>query len=52
MTQAGLAANTGVARRTIMNIEQGRTHPSIFLAYRLAAALCVSVTILFPGGKN
>jgi len=48
MTQTELAARAGVSRATVMNIEFGRSHPSILLAYRLAAALGVSVTMLFP----
>jgi putative transcriptional regulator len=47
MTQEQLARRIGVTRQTVMSIEIGRTTPSIFLAYRLAAVLNVSVTELF-----
>jgi putative transcriptional regulator len=47
MTQEPLAKQTGVARQTIINLERGRTIPSIFLAYRIAAVLDVPVTDLF-----
>jgi putative transcriptional regulator len=47
LTQEDLARQTGVTRQTIMNVEHGRTGPSIFLAYRIAAALDVPVTTLF-----
>jgi len=47
MTQQDLATRVGVSRQTIMNIEFGRTHPSILLAYRIADALGISVTDLF-----
>jgi putative transcriptional regulator len=47
MTQQELATLAGVSRQTILNIEYGRTHPSILLAYRIAAALNVPVTALF-----
>ena len=47
MTQQELAIRTGVSRQTIMNVERGRSLPSIFLAYRLAEALCVPVIELF-----
>ena len=45
---AGNATCVGVTRHTIMNIEHGRTHPSLLLAYRLADILGVPVTDLFP----
>ena len=47
MTQQELATRAGVTRHTIMNIEHGRTHPSLLLAYRLADILGVPVTDLF-----
>jgi putative transcriptional regulator len=47
MTQEQLARRTHVTRQTIMNIEAGRTTPSILLAYRIAAVLNVPVTELF-----
>ncbi len=47
MTQQELANRAGVTRHTIMNIEHGRTQPSLLLAYRLADILGVLVTDLF-----
>ena len=47
MTQQELATRAGVTPKTVMNIELGRTHPSILLAYRLADILGVPVTDLF-----
>jgi len=47
MTQQELATRAGVTRHTIMNIEHGRTHPSLLLAYCLAEILGVPVTDLF-----
>ncbi len=47
MTQEELALRTGVSRQTIMSIERGRTNPSVFLAFKIAAALSVSVTEAF-----
>jgi putative transcriptional regulator len=47
MTQEQLARRAGVTRQTIMSIEQGRTTPSVFLAYRIAAVLNVPVTGVF-----
>jgi putative transcriptional regulator len=47
MTQQELATRAGVTRQTVMNIELGRTHPSILLVYRLADVLGVPVTDLF-----
>jgi putative transcriptional regulator len=47
MTQQQLAVSAGVSRLTILNVESGRHHPSILVAYRIAAALGVSVTELF-----
>jgi len=46
MTQQELATRAGVTRHTIMNIEHGRTQPSMLLAYRLADILGVPVTDL------
>ena len=47
MTQEQLATRVGVTRHTIINIERGRTRPSILLAYRIADALSTTVTDLF-----
>ena len=47
MTQEELALRTGVSRQTIMSIERGQTNPSVLLAYKIAAALSVSVVEVF-----
>ena len=47
MTQEELALRTGVSRQTIMSIERGQTNPSVLLAYKIAAALGVSITDVF-----
>jgi putative transcriptional regulator len=47
MTQEELALRTGVSRQTIMSIERGQTNPSVLLAYKIAAALSVSVVDVF-----
>ena len=47
MTQAELAAATGVSRQTIISIEGGNYAPSVYLALRIAATLGSSVDALF-----
>lgn len=47
MTQAELAKRAGVARQTIIAIEQGRFNPSVRLALRLADTLNTTVEELF-----
>ena len=47
MTQAELAKRAGVARQTIIAIEQGRFNPSVKLALLLADALNTTVEELF-----
>lgn len=47
MTQAELAAATGVSRQTVISIEGGNYAPSVHLALRIAAALDSSVEALF-----
>jgi putative transcriptional regulator len=47
MTQAELAKRAGVARQTIIAIEQGRFNPSVKLALLLAEALNTTVEKLF-----
>lgn len=46
-TQEDLANAVGVARQTIVAIEQGKFNPSIRIALRLARVLGVSVENLF-----
>ena len=47
-TPVELANSVGVTRATITAIENGRFHPSLFLAYDIAEALDARVTELFP----
>lgn len=47
LTQAQVAAATGVSRQTVIAIERGDYAPSVFLALRLARALATSVDELF-----
>lgn len=47
LTQADLAAQVGVSRKTINTIENGVFTPSTVLALRLASALAVTVHDLF-----
>jgi len=47
LTQADLAAAVGVTRQTIIAIEQGRYSPSLEMAFRIAAALGVSLDRVF-----
>ena len=46
-TQAGLAEQTGVTRKTINTIENGKYIPSTYLALKMARVLDVSVEELF-----
>jgi putative transcriptional regulator len=47
LTQAVLAANVGVTRKTVNTVENGVFSPSALLAIKLAQALGVSVEQLF-----
>jgi len=47
MTQEELATRAGVTRQTIIAIEAGKYAPSLMLAYRIAAALDVSLDEVF-----
>lgn len=46
-TQAELAEQTGVTRKTVNTIENGKYIPSTYLALKMARALDVSVEELF-----
>ena len=48
ITQAELAAQAGISRGQIANLETGRTDASIQLLKRVAAALSVSMKDLVP----
>lgn len=47
LTQAGLAAQIGVTRQTLIAIEQGRYSPTLELAFQLARILGVRLDDLF-----
>ena len=47
LTQAALAENVGVSRKTINTVENGIFTPSALLALKLAQALSVPVEKLF-----
>lgn len=47
LTQEELAARVGVTRRTIISLEKGHYTPSLMLAFLLADALKVDITVLF-----
>ena len=47
LTQAQLATNVGVTRKTINTVERGHYVPSTVLALRLAAALDTAVENIF-----
>ena len=47
LTQAELAANAGVTRKSVNAIETGHMVPSVLLALKLARALGVSIDTIF-----
>lgn len=47
LTQAELAAATGVSRQTVNALEAGNYAPSVYLALRVARALSTTVEALF-----
>lgn len=51
VTQAELAAATGVSRQTVIAIEQGDYAPSVFLALRIARTLGSTVEDLFGASE-
>lgn len=48
MTQAGLATRAGITRVTVSALERGANVPRLGTAQRLADALDVEVSALFP----
>lgn len=52
MTQAQLAEQVYVSKRTIISIEKGVYSPGLLLAYRLAKALEIDLLTLFSLEKN
>ena len=47
MKQEELAARVGVRRETIGNLEQGKYHPSLVLAWNIAKVFGVTIEELF-----
>lgn len=47
LTQAGLAAEVGLTRQTVIAIEQGRYSPSLEVAFLIARALGVPLDAVF-----
>ncbi len=47
LTQAGLAAEVGVSRQTVVAVEAGDYAPSVYLALAVAARLGTTVEALF-----
>lgn len=47
LSQEALARKVDVSRQTIVNIEQGRSEPRVFLAIGIAAVLGAAVSELF-----
>jgi len=47
MTQEQLARKAGCTRQTIIALEQGKYHPSLLLAFRIARALGRGVEEVF-----
>ncbi|WDL99180.1 helix-turn-helix transcriptional regulator [Alicyclobacillus sp. ALC3] len=52
MTQIELAEKAGVTRRTISNLESGKTLPNLSLLFVLAAILGVAWFALYTGRKE
>lgn len=52
MTQAQLAEQVYVSKRTIISIEKGVYSPGLLLAYRLAKTLEIDLLTLFSLEKN
>lgn len=48
LNQADLAERVGLTRTSIVNIEQGRQHPTIHLLWRIAEALDTNLFELIP----
>lgn len=49
LNQAHLAAMVGLSRTSLVNIEQGKQHPSVFMLWRIADALNIELKELLPG---
>jgi len=48
LSQQDLAAKLGVSRQTVHAIEQGKTDPSLSLAYKCARFFGLTIEELFP----
>ncbi|HET9516759.1 MAG TPA: helix-turn-helix transcriptional regulator [Actinoplanes sp.] len=52
VTQAGLAAELGVTRQTVIAIEQGRYSPSLEMAFQIARHFAVPLETVFQYGAE
>ncbi|GAB2798288.1 hypothetical protein GCM10027275_49830 [Rhabdobacter roseus] len=48
MSQGDLALKINLSRTSVVNIEQGRQHPSLYLLWQISEALKVSIFDLIP----
>lgn len=48
LKQSDVASKVGVSRASVVNIEQGRQHPSLFLLWKIATCLNIELTELLP----
>jgi putative transcriptional regulator len=51
-SQAALAERLGVSRQTVISIERGRFHPSLPLAFRIAAAFDARIDEIFHPAED
>jgi transcriptional regulator with XRE-family HTH domain len=48
ISQSTFAAAINLSRTSVVNIEQGRQHPSVYLLARISYILCISIVDLIP----
>lgn len=48
LSQLQLSTNTGISRISIVNIEKGKQHPSLYLISKIADCLAVNLHDLIP----
>lgn len=52
MSQSNLSAVINLSRTSVVNIEQGRQHPSLFLLWQISNALKVNISDLLPDNTS
>ena len=52
MNQLSLASKINLSRTSLVNIEHGRQHPSLYLLFRIAHSLGVSLHDLIPNSLS